>query len=306
MPQSNQKQKSTALVVYTPRKANQKRKTLAALPPYVQLAVDPFTAPAQGAGRPDDNSDPTVPWPEAWSQTFTTDAQGNLLVALRGSLVNGVYVNTLSAVADPAVTGQNNGTPASFATLASTFTHYRPLTLAVEAYYIGESQLCKGVIGVAKVNGAPVAGETFSQYTDELAYRECPAEEKVAAKIVFNEANFVTTATAYSNGCILLICSGLPASSACIRLRGRLTFEFQISHTALMSRDAVHTISHPPQIAVAASIVGPKAQVAAGKDPVTDLVRYSEKLAIAAGAVNGLWQSAKPLASLMADFAVLL
>lgn len=305
MPNSNQKQKSRALVVSTGRKG--RRKGVISLPPYVRLAVDPWSASAEGAGRPDFNSTPTIPWPEMHVMTASTNAQGNFLVGIRGSLVNGIYVHTLDAAADPLTTGVTSVIPPNFTSMQSSFTSYRPLAVAVEAFYIGSETTASGTLGIVKTNGFPAANHVMSAFTDELSYKEGTVNDKVAAKYVADGSDFTTVASVNStaNQAIFVMGTGLP-TGAVIRIHIKWFFEVQIEHTNLMSRDAKHTLSHPGQVATAASVLGPSASTAVGPDPVGKLVEYSEKLALTAGAVNGLWQSSKPMLSLMADFAGLL
>lgn len=289
-----------------PKQKKRKSKPLA-FPPNLALNVNPWEAPSAGAGLPDHNVDPTIAWTEPYVFSATPDAQGNLMYMIRGSLVNGIYKYTLTAVADPVTSAVTNSDPPNFATLASTFTHYRPLAACVEMEYIGESQLCKGVFGIARAPTLPSGtGAIFSSYFDETIYRETTAEEKVAGKVSFTDGDFTSTSVALDTPAIVLFGSGLPVATNSVRIRVKFHFEFKVAPTSLYSRDAEHTISHPGTLATIASLLGPRATVAAGKDPVGDIVKHGEKLAMVAGAANGLWQAAKPVASLMAEFVSLL
>lgn len=242
-------------------------------------------------------------WTEPHHVTLTTNAQGNAMTAVRGGLVNGIYSYTLSAVADPVTTGNVNADPANFATLCTSFTHYRPLAISVEAEYVGEAQLGKGVIGLARAPTFPGGtGAAFSHYLDEKDYVEASTDEKVAGRLGWAEGDFYPTSGGVDTPCLIVFAIGLPASVACVRLHIRFHFELKMSSTSLYARSAQHTMSHPAALATTASIVGSKATIASGPDPVQKLVRHTEKLVTLAGSVNGLINTARPLASLMADF----
>lgn len=310
------KQKSTAPAVPSGKakpvnllKGKKKKKSkqmMPAFPPNLALNVNPWEAPATGAGLPDHNVEATIAWTEPYVFNATPNAQGNLMFMVRGSLVNGVYLYTLSAAADPATTAVTNSDPPNFATLATTFTHYRPLAVCAEMEYIGESQLCKGILGIARAPTLPAAaGAVFSSYMDENVYRETTAEEKVAGKISFTEGDFVAVSSGNDTPSIVLFGSGLPVANNSVRIRLRFHFEFKVAPTSLYSRDVQHTISHPGSLAVTASLLGPRASLGAGKDPVGEIVKHGEKLALLAGAANGLWQSAKPIATILAEFMAL-
>lgn len=278
-----------------------------AYPPHVQLAVDPWSAPLEGAGRPDFNSEPTIPWKESWSQTFTTDANGSLYIEMMGTVDSCVRSRTTSLVTDPVVGPPVEVAMPNKATLTSTFTNFRPLCIAFEAEYIGEMQLCKGVLGVVKLNGLPSSNvDTFTTFTDETFYKETYASEKVAARLVFPEGDFQAITGTTNVGKIALLAIGLPASLPCVRVRFTACYEMQVLHSSLLSRDQSHTIAHPGQLATVASITGPSAVVATGIDPVAKLIQHGQKLVNVAGAINGLWQTSKPTLSLLAEYGSLL
>lgn len=284
----------------------QKKKKSPALPAHVRLSVDPWNSQTEGSGRPDSNAEATIPWRETWSQTFTTDAQGNLYIEMMGSLNNCVYTKALTLVADPVVGAATHQPMPNLSTLTSTFSNYRPMVVAFEAEYIGEAQLCKGVLGVGRIATDLAGTETFSSLTDETFYKEVRAEEKVAARLILPENDFQATSGTAHAGKIFLMGIALPASLACVRVRFTAVYEMQVTHSSIMSRESTHTVAHPAQIATVSSIVGPKSVLATGPDPVADLIRHGEKLAVVAGAINGLWQAAKPYTALAAEFAGLL
>lgn len=307
MKPSAQKLKSSALAASSSRKGNKSaKKGVKAFPPHLRLLVDPWNSPTAGAGRPDFNPDPVVVWPESFSINALTNAQGDFAVWIRPKFTNFYQTLTLNSDADPAITATVDATPAIFTTLSSTFSSWRPMVLGVEVSYVGEAQLQKGIIAVNPLPAGPAIGDRFSVLSDEQFYTETPSHENAAVRLCYVDSAFGSAGeTAIQKG-VMISGSGLPASLSCIRIRVRVVFECSVSHSQLLSRDATHTISHPAQLATAASLVGKQALVATGPDPVAKLIAHGEKLALVAGAVNGLWQAAKPLAGLMTEFAALI
>lgn len=276
------------------------------IPPHLVLHGNPFTASVEGAGRPDFNSLPVVVWRESHHLTLTTNADGNLWYTIRPSL-NNAYAQSVLTGGTQTIASQGYATYANYAELAAMFSTYRPLTLAVEAEYVGEAQLAKGVLGIVRHVDFPAVAETMTHYMDETTYKEGPAAiDKVAGAAHYNDTDFIAIAAAPSDQCFSILAQGLPASVACVRLSFTVVFEGTVGGTKLLSRGSTNTIAHPAQVAVAASIVGPKSATAVGPDPVGVLVKHTEKLITTASKVNGLLKSARPVVADLAEFASLL
>lgn len=238
---------------------------------------------------------------------MTTNADGNfaidMVASLREFCYTAVFTGGTTTVASVTAADISNYTE-----LSSTFTSYRPYCLEAEVEYIGESQLCKGIFGVANSNILHNSGALSDLY-DEQTYKETRAEEKVAARIYFcdNSDFIVPSAVSYGGTdpieIMHFIGIGLPVNSACVRVRWTLLFEGSVGHKHLLSRATTHTPAHPAQVAAVASIVGPNTRTAAGPSPIATLTQHAERAAVIGAEINGLFQSTRPLLTLMGDFA---
>lgn len=281
------------------------------LPPYLQVMVNPFMAEIEGAGRPDHNSAPTVVWAEKGAFTASTNADGNFWLqftpALKGLYYTAVFNAGLTTISSLTETDAPN-----YTALNAAFSSLRPYALAVEVEYIGAHDVSKGVIGSCNCNVLSNVTGNFTDLYDEPCYKESGVEDKLAAisRYVDNDAFSPVSTVLYGAGVtpssvMHVIGTGLPASSACIRVRWRLIAEFIAGPSSLMSRKQAFSIAHPAQISTAANLIGMKSQVAFGSDPIEQLKSHALSLIEVAGAVNGLWNAAKPIAGLVADFAMM-
>lgn len=284
----------------------------ARLPPYLQVMVNPFQADTEGAGRPDHNSAPTVVWAEKGSFTATTNADGNFWLQFTPAL-KGLYYTAAFTGGTTAITGVTTSDAPNYTALSSSFSALRPYALAVEVEYIGAADVSKGVIGTCNCNQfINAAASDFTMLYDEPCYAESGVDQKLAviSRYVDNSVFNPLTSELYGAGVtpgsvIHIIGTGMPASSACVRVRWRLIAEFIAGPTSLMARKQAFSIANPSQISAAANLVGMRSQVAFGDDPVEKLKTHALNLIEVAGAVNGLWNAAKPIAGLVADFAMM-
>lgn len=284
----------------------------ARLPPYLQVMVNPFHADTEGAGRPDHNSAPTVVWAEKGSFTASTNADGNFWLQFTPGL-KGLYYSAAFNAGLTTITALTSNDAPNYAALSTSFTSFRPYALAIEVEYIGAHDVSKGVIGTCNCNQfINAVGSDFTVLYDEPCYMESGVEDKMAAvaRYVDNAAFASITTELYGaevtpSSVIHVIGTGMPASSQCVRVRWRLISEFIAGPLSLMSRKQAFSIANPAQISTAANLVGMKSQAAFGADPIEQLKGHALNLIEVAGAVNGLWNAAKPIAGLVADFAMM-
>lgn len=312
MPKSRARVVSPSVVLVKPvqkKKKNTAKKSMKemSLSPFLSLHADPFNGETQMAGRPDFNALPTVVWRETIVYTASTNADGRLWYQFRPWLSAPEVRTTLTGGTSTSGGLTTAVAVPNYTELLGMFSTWRALTCALSAEYVGEAQLAKGVIGVCRSNTYPATGESMPQWTDESGYKEGPlASEKVAAVLHLHENGFQAMANGLDTEYLHLMVDGAPASSPCIRVKFTITFEATVGGSKLLSRDAVHTVSHPPQLAVAASIVGDAASVAVGLDPEAQIVKHTKKLINGAAKVNGLIRTAKPLLAELAEFASLI
>jgi len=293
------KPKSSAPVVSTlavvPKTKQKKAKQASWMTPYLSLTIDPANASTQAAQRPDLNSIPTVVWRESDNITFTTDAQGNFWIDFLPQLVNMYRTKTLSAASPPAITATGNNSVVNYAELLTTFSSWRPYSISVEMEYVGRQDECKGVFGVATTGSMPIVTDTTSMLYDEYDYKEVSAQTGGIAGALRLQDNEDFSALDAGvdinpNQYVSLIALGLPASTACLRLRYTIVGEFAVGHSKLMSRSTSHSYVRPSEVHAASNIIGPNATTAAGKEPYKELVSYAKK-AVSLGAVlNNLYQ----------------
>lgn len=285
----------------------------AKLPPYLRVMVDPFHAETEGAGRPDHNSAPTVVWPEKGAFTLSPNADGNFWLQFTAA-PKGLHYAAIFTAGTTTIAGLGpaNDMP-NYTELTAAFSAYRPYALAVEVEYIGAADAARGVIGSAVTNAflnAP--GLDMTLLYDEHSYQEAGVSQSMACVVryVDNDTFVATTAELYGgnvtpSSVLQVVGTGLPASTACIRVRWRMIAEYVAGPSALMSRSSALSISNPAQISAAANLMGKKAGVAFGPDAVDKLIGHGYSLIEIAGAVNGLWQSGKSVAALIAEFGAL-
>jgi len=279
--------------------------------PYLGLSIDPASASTQSAQRPDMSSVPTVVWRESDNVTYTTDAQGNLWIDFVPQLVNMLRNKVLSAATPPAISSISNVSVVNYAELLTTFTAWRPYSLTVEMEYIGRQDECKGVMCVCTTSAQPAVGDTPSLLYDEYDYKEVSAQSGSVAGVLRlhdNEdfgaldAGIDVNPSQFLN----LVCLGLPASTACVRIRYCIVGEFAVGHSKLMSRSTSHSYARPAEIHTVSNIVGPNATTAASKQPYTDLVSYAKKAVAIGASLNNLYQDNKTAISAGAEFLALL
>lgn len=307
-------QKSSVPVASFQGKGKSKKKIAkleAKLPPYLQVMVNPFMAETEGAGRPDHNSAPTVVWAEKGAFTASTNADGNFWLQFTPAL-KGLYYTATFGAGLTTITSLTESDAPNYTALNAAFSSMRPYALAVEVEYIGAHDLAKGVIGSCNCNILSNVAANFTDLYDEPCYQESGVEDKLAAicryvdNDVFNPVSTVLYGAGVTPSSVMhIIGTGMPASTACIRVRWRLIAEFIAGPASLMSRKQAFSIANPAQISTAANLVGMKSQVAFGSDPVEQLKTHAMNLIEVAGAVNGLWNAAKPIAGLVADFAMM-
>lgn len=295
------------------KKGKKIAKLEAKLPPYLRVMVDPFSAETEGAGRPDHNAAPTVVWPEKGAFTITPNADGNFWLQFTPALKGLYYAANFTAGATT-ITGLGGANDApNYTEMVAAFSQYRPYALAIETEYIGAHDVAKGVIGscpaAAFTNNV---GANFTMLYDEPCYEETGVMEKLAviSRYVDNDAFLSPSAELYGGGVspasvIHLIGTGLPPSTACIRVRWRFIAEYIAGPSNLMSRGAAMSVAQPSQLSAAANLMGKRAQVATGEDPIEKLKSHALNLIEVGGAINGLWNASKPLAGLISDFAML-
>lgn len=300
------KQKPPATVSNLTVRPRARRASTLTLPPHLALHADPFTATVEGAGRPDFNSLPVVVWRESQHLTLSSNADGNLWFTVRPCVYTNLQNNVLTA-ATTTIASIGYSSYANYSELAAMFSLYRPLTLCVEAEYVGEAQLAKGILAINRHQGSPIVADNSETYADEPSYKEGPAgQDRVAGAAHYSENDFAAINAVFNDQGFSVFGFGLPASTACVRLSYSIVFEATVGANKLLSRGVTHTIAHPPQIAVAASIVGNKSATAVGPDPVDTLVKHTKQLINTASKVNGLIKSARPVVADLAEFASLL
>jgi len=308
MPKSRAPAVSGAVVVVKKKKNTEKKLAKEmTLPPYLSLHVDPFNGETAQAGRPDFNALPTIVWRETVTYTATTNADGRLWYQYRPYISNPEIRQVLTAGTNVSASNTASLAMPNYTELLGMFSQWRALTCALTAEYIGESQLAKGVIGISKASSYPGVGDSTPQYMDETSYKEGPlATQKVAGVLHCHENGFQSLGAGLDTEYLHLFVDGAPASSTCIRIRYTVTFEATVGASKLLSRDASHTVAHPPQLAVAASIVGDSSSTAVGLNPETAIVKHTKRLVVGASKVNGLIRTAKPLMAELAEFASLI
>lgn len=296
----------------TAKTRKRKQKNAQLLPPYVELMINPFTGPRIGASPPDDVSLATLVWEDVLYTTITPDAQGNFLAQINPFIAGLMSVYTLdtNGVSTTPITVTQS---TNYATLATTFQSYRPLATCVEVEYIGKNDDAKGVIGIATGNmGQVTSGSTLVALTDERSYKEVSISslDSVAAVAKQSHGDFVTISatsehTGHNVAFIYIGGAGLPTATNCIRVRIKHVGDYIARVSSLLQSQAAYTPHHPPQLATANSIVGPNAETAAGKSPVTTLVAYRRKAAKLAGELNGLIGEARAWGPVVAEFMAL-
>lgn len=305
------KPKSNAIVVSHsgggPKKpASKPRRLSLTSVPYLGVLTNPWEGETDGAGRPDFNTLPTVVWREKWAFTATTDANGSLWLTMNPNITNPFYFNTVVSGAATVVGLSTSCYSPNRTSLLTTLSTQRMLAYGFEAEYIYEDQLRKGVMSVSMTSAQPQVGDTVIALQSQTAFKEGDASEKVAVVCRCHDNDFVAVGTGCGDSWLHLNCTGFPASVACVRIRPFFVLEGTVAIGNLMSIDASHTPSLPAHVATGASIVGPNSVSAVGSDPITTLVKYAEKAVNTAGALNGLYQTSKPLLTLLAEFAAVL
>lgn len=263
------------------------------LTPYMALSVDPRDAPVTAAHRPDSNSLPTVMWREADALTLSTNAQGDLWLDLLPQLPNCYGVATLDAARNITATTRYN--IVNYAELQTSFTSWRPYSLAVEVEYVGRADEAKGIISVCTAAAGMAVADNVSMLVDEYDYKEANAAHGgVAASIrLHDNEDFVAITSGVDvnpSQYVHVACIGLPASSACVRLRYAVIGEYSAGHSKLMSRNAVHSYVRPAEVHASANIVGPNSSTAAGEEPYGQLVTYAKKAIKIGAQLNNLYK----------------
>lgn len=312
---SMQKPKSNApvvsLVAMAKPSPKRKKKTKQVkstwMTPYLGLSIDPVNASLQSAHRPDLNSTPTVIWRESDNVTFTTDAQGNLWLDMVPQLSQLLQTSVLSAANPPIVTTATWSNVVNYAELQTTFSSWRPYSLSVEMEYVGRQDEAKGVFGVCTTGSRAVATDSPSLLYDEYDYKEVSVQNgSVAAMLrIHDNEDFGSLTTAVDvnpSQAIHLVCLGLPASSACVRVRYTIVGEYAVGHNKIMSRSASHSYVRPSEIHAASNVVGPAATTAVGSEPYDKLVQYGKKAISIGASLNNLYQDNKQAIALGLEF----
>jgi hypothetical protein len=287
-----------------PRRKKLKTTGRASALPYLKMISDPWSSDAVGCGLPDFNSDPTITWKNQYSQTLNADALGNFLLTVFPRPYNGVYQNAVNTLTDPVITGGAYVTDPNYANLSTSFVNFRPLVYAVEANYIGQATTQAGILGIARQQVSPTIGDSMSSVTNQRMYKETPSHTGVAARVAMTNMAFGAVTGAPVCCCLVILGSGLPAGAA-IRVRYTMVYEFTVAATSLLNKQVTHTINNPSQVATAASLVSADAILATGDNAVQKLISKGTQLIEVAGAVNGLYQSSKPILSLLSEFAAM-
>lgn len=295
----------------TAKTRKRKQKNAQLLPPYVELMINPFTGPRIGASPPDDVSLATLVWEDVLYTTVTPDAQGNFLIQINPFIAS--IMTTYNLDVNGSSTSVTTIPTTNYATLATTFGSYRPLATCVEVEYIGKNDDAKGVIGIATGNmGQVTSGSTLVALTDERSYKEVSVSslDSVAAVAKQSHGDFVAIAavsehTGHNVAYIYIGGAGLPVANNSVRVRIKHVGDYIARVSSLLQSQASYTPHHPPQLATANSIVGPNAETASGKSPVTTLVAYRRKAAKLAGELNGLIGEARAWGPVVAEFMAL-
>lgn len=275
-----------------------KPKPKAELTPYQQMVADPFNC--QCTCRPDFNDKPVIPWPEEMALTVSTNADGDFWLTIRNGIKSTIAKHTITAGAVAA--GTTAYDVANYTELASAFAEYRPMVLAVEAKYIGRADEAKGVMTVCRTNSAVTIGDTPAMLVDEFAYKEDSVTDggEVSGRLVeHNSTDFVALTTdpvdTNPSSFIMITGTGLPASTACIRVRVQLHFEAVAGHTKIMSRSARVSYTNSSEISATANLIGPQAMVSAGANAYDKMVKHSHNVLDAANKAHGIFVKAAPL-----------
>lgn len=298
MPKSKSRSVAPVVQVAKPaasskQKRKRRTKSQAVVIPYHRLIVDPFRASLEGAAKPDLNTRPVVVWREEEARTLTTDAQGNLWWSIKPSFTNMYQANTMDV--NGAVTAAAAYSVTNYTELSTTFTEYRPTALAVMLEYVGQADLAKGVIFAAQSSSNGAIGDSVTSLVDEPYYAECrPDAGYVAARFVENSTETFSAIDSVNLsdpvGIIHVGALGLPASSACLRLRVGLVVEAVVGHSKLLSRQASPSPANLVHMSVAANLTGPSASVQSGPSAYEKLVAHGERLIGAAMTAHGLLQ----------------
>lgn len=265
--------------------------------PYLSLLTDPFEAPLDGAGRPDFNSRPVVIWKEEDVRTVTTNAQGEFWITIAPALANVFRTFTLDA--GGVITASSGSQFTNNTDLVSTFSEYRPMAIAAHMSYVGQADAAKGVLWGA-LGIIPTTGDTAAHMLDEPYYTECscnPLNTVSLKSLEHDNTDFGAVAgTADQDPVTYIHCggTGLPASSACVRIRFALVFEGVVGHTKLMSRQAQHTPSNMLEVSAGANLVGPLALVSAGVDSYGKLVSTGKRIVDTALKAHGVMKAGLP------------
>lgn len=278
-----------------------------ALTPYLQLLADPWNGEIAGAQCPDTNRLPTLTWKERHVETLATDAQGNIFQTLKTTLKSMLVGATLDANAISTVHTARD--IANYPALSTTFNSYRCYSVATTLTYIGQQDLEKGMFWGATCTVQPQVGGTATHYVDEPDYKEVGAEEEISVVIRHHGADFslVTNATPENTNKLYGVvgCTGLPASTFCVRMETVWTGEVTLDATQLMARGASYSPTHPVQVDAGANIIGPYTTTAIGKGSRDKLVKHAKKAATIGAELNGLWQTAQSYGPMVEQFASL-
>lgn len=327
MAKSKAKSKSVALVVSQPsvqlagggRKKKRRSKSAKtsttsslALPPYVQLMVNPFTGASTGASPPDDTVAATLVWEDVLYTSVTPDAQGNFLIQVNPFI--GVLMTTYTLDVNGLSTAAGTTPSTNYTNIASTFGSYRPMIACVEVEYVGTHDAAKGYLGVAVGNmGLVTVGSSLTQLTDERSYKEVSVSnlESVAAVAKYTTTEFVAVGSTTENSgqtlqYMYIGGSGLAAGNNSIRVKIRHMGDYVARVSSLLQTQAEYTPHHPASLATANSILGPNAETAGGTNPVKKLTDYRTKAAKLGAELNGLVKEARQWAPVVAEFMALM
>lgn len=257
--------------------------------PYLEVMANPLSAPLEGAHPPDSNTRPTIVWRLKQSKTVTSVGSAHLweirpwnYLGWAQAPVTSESTTTLSGVSWD-----------DSASVASSFSYYRPMALVVEMEYVGPADAAQGTMFVVESDRSIPNGTALSSLTDEPHYMEGSITNGtgVACVIRYNYPTWTATGSeiADANGVAKAIVgvTGAAVGSA-YRLKATLVSEYQCNISSLMATQASHSPNLPSVYAAGQSIVGPHVTVAAGKDPIKGLLARSRELAAKAADATGL------------------
>lgn len=247
--------------------------------PYSNLLIDPRYSPIESAHPPDSNTRPTTLFRTSISWTDNCDSNGARWHEYN-PLPNAYVLNhTMTTTAGTISTVGSPNPLNDYSALASSFSHFRPIVMTVEAEYVGQNDLAKGTLAVCVSDVPAASGWSMTQMTDEPYYTEVSitSGKSVCAVARYNIPDFAlinstTLDVGYPRIFVMTLGCNATASGP-IRYRVSMTNEYLASSSSIMQTQCSYSPSLPTEYAAAQSILAPEAVVSSGDGAYEKLTR---------------------------------